>query len=325
MADTVILGAGIAGLLAATQLQKSGQDVLVLDKGHQVGGRMATRALAADGSAQADHGAQFFTVRAPKFQAWVDEWLAQGVAAEWCRGFSGQDGYPRYRGVPSMTAIPKKLAAGLDVRSRVEVTKITQENGHWQLETKDGNRFSAKRLLLTAPVPQSLALLDAGGLQLETAVRQALESIEYTPCFAAMVLLNGPSQIRYPGGVQEQGAVISWIGDNGQKGVSSRPTVTIHASAEFSQMHLEEEPQKVGRLLISAAHEAGYLNKSSVADVQVKRWMYAQPSNCYADRFLRAEIAGLPVVFAGDGFKHARVEGAALSGLAAAESLLNET
>ena len=50
--------------------------------------------------------------------------------------------------------------------------------------------------------------------------------------------------------------------------------------------------------------------------------MYAQPIDCYPERFLHTAVDGLPIVFAGDAFKHARVEGAALSGLAAAESLL---
>ena len=97
----LIIGAGIAGLLAARTLQERGLQVTVLDKGRGVGGRMATRRI---GSAVFDHGAQFFTARDPRFQALVNSWLAAEVAAEWCRGFAGpegvrqDDGHPRYRG-----------------------------------------------------------------------------------------------------------------------------------------------------------------------------------------------------------------------------------
>jgi oxygen-dependent protoporphyrinogen oxidase len=40
--DTLVIGAGIAGLTAAWHLQKSGRDVLVIEAAEQVGGRMAT-------------------------------------------------------------------------------------------------------------------------------------------------------------------------------------------------------------------------------------------------------------------------------------------
>ena len=42
-ADVVIVGGGIAGLVAARELVASGLRVIVLEKGRGVGGRMATR------------------------------------------------------------------------------------------------------------------------------------------------------------------------------------------------------------------------------------------------------------------------------------------
>ena len=66
----VIVGAGIAGLVAARELAASGVDVRVVDKGRSVGGRLATRRI---GDARLDHGAQFFTVRTPAFRARVDD------------------------------------------------------------------------------------------------------------------------------------------------------------------------------------------------------------------------------------------------------------
>ena len=43
--DCVVIGAGICGLLAAQRVQDAGYRVLVLDKGRQVGGRMANRRM----------------------------------------------------------------------------------------------------------------------------------------------------------------------------------------------------------------------------------------------------------------------------------------
>ena len=67
----IVIGAGIAGLLAARTLQEHGLRVTVLDKGRGVGGRMATRRI---GSAVFDHGAQFFTARDPQFDTLISVW-----------------------------------------------------------------------------------------------------------------------------------------------------------------------------------------------------------------------------------------------------------
>lgn len=320
--DTIIIGAGISGLLAAAKLQDSGQNVLVLDKGRQVGGRMSTRRLTADNHARADHGAQFFTVREPDFQVWVDGWLKNESAAEWCRGFSGRDGYPRYRGMQGMTSMAKQMAQTLPIQTKTKVIKIDHQDDNWLVTTESNETFVGQQLLLTPPVPQSLTLLNTGNAVLADAEQHALEAIQYDPCFAVMVLLNQPSSIPHPGGVQVRGDVIDWIGDNQQKGISQKPAVTIHGSASFTRRYLDHDRDKVGEMLISAAHTAGYFDKNHVESVHVHRWLYAQPIECYSERCLKTTINGSPIVFAGDGFKHARVEGAALSGLAAAQSLL---
>ena len=81
----VVVGAGLAGLVAARELAAD-HEIVVLDKGRSVGGRLATRRI---GDARLDHGAQFFTVRSEAFRSQVDEWLSRDVARVWCHGFAG--------------------------------------------------------------------------------------------------------------------------------------------------------------------------------------------------------------------------------------------
>ncbi len=142
--DVLIVGAGMAGLSGAVELQRAGRRVLLLDKGRGVGGRMATRRV---GAATFDHGAQFFTARAPRFAAAIAGWQKSGVAEEWCRGFTGEaDGHPRWRGNPGMTSVPKHLARGLRVRTGTEVVSLGRAENHWNIQTKSGENCRAAAL-----------------------------------------------------------------------------------------------------------------------------------------------------------------------------------
>lgn len=319
----IVIGAGIAGLLAARELQQNSLQVMVIDKGRGVGGRMATRRI---NGHVFDHGAQFFTVRDATFRRLVDEWLAADVVEKWSNGFAdstGQhynDGHPRYRGAAGMTSIAKYLAKTLDVRLSARVTQLNFFDKQWQVMTEFDEIFRADALLMTPPVPQSLALLDTGDFTLPQDSRQTLASLHYDPCFAVMATLDGPSAVPQPGGIQFKSEPLHWIADNQRKGISDAPGITIHAGPEFSYQHLDTDPDTVGQLLLDAAREWIGAN---VLSYQVHRWRYSQPRQIYDERCYYVPTPG-PLVFAGDVFGSPRIEGAALSGLAAAERLLAE-
>jgi len=68
--DTVIVGAGMSGLVAAKELTSAGLNVLVIDKGRGLGGRMAYRRI---GEAIFDYGAQYISARSEFFQQLMNE------------------------------------------------------------------------------------------------------------------------------------------------------------------------------------------------------------------------------------------------------------
>ena len=326
MKSTLIVGAGLAGLLAAQSLQDAGIQVTVVDKGRGVGGRLATRRLTDNQGntiGRFDHGAQYFTARDPRFQALVQEWLATGVLEVWTEGFNTPagpkaDGMPRYRGREGMTSLPKHLALDLNVQTNVQINAIWPADAGWRATTAAGDSFFADAILLTPPAEQTLALLDAGAVPLSEAARKALTTIQFDPCFAALVTLDGPSTIPPPGGLWPNDGVISWIADNQQKGISGAATVTIHASPAFTRQHYDDDRELVGQKLIDAAQ--AWLGANAVS-CQVHRWRYSIPTVIHPEPYLVLNESPMALV-AGDAFAGPRVEGAALSGLAAADRLL---
>ena len=313
-----IVGAGLAGLTAARTLEGD-YDVVVLDKGRGVGGRMATRRV---GEATIDHGAQFFTTHTVEFAAVVAGWVAAGVAQPWFAGRVGPegladaDGHTRYRGVPTMNAVAQHLAAGLDVRRATTVQSVAREGAGWLVSTNDGV-LAADAVLLTAPVPQSLALLVVGGVELTEVDRLALESITYDPCLAVLAELDGPTRLPAPGALDPSDGPVDWVADNQCKGVSTVSAVTVHATADFSRTNWNADDATVIAALLSALE----LGAAPVPNgAQVQRWRYARPAIVHPAPGLEAQ--GQPgLVFAGDAFGGAKVEGAVLSGLAAATML----
>ena len=310
--DILIIGAGLAGLLAATDLQASGFHPLVVDKGRGVGGRLASRRI---GSATFDHGAQFITARTPRFAALLSEWKGLGLVTEWYRG--NNQAHIHWRGVPSMTAVPKHLAKSLNVKLEMKLVVLKQEGSHWLAIFENGETIAANAVLLTAPVPQSLALLDAGGVALEASMREQLEAVEYEPCMAVMALLNGESNVPLPGFIRYDSGPVGWIADNQAKGISAVSAVTIHATPAFSLEHQDDDHQKMGQYLLEVA--APWLG-SETAEFQVHAWRYARPRQAQDHPCLILNQSPL-LLIAGDAFGGPRVEGAALSGWAAAEAL----
>jgi renalase len=321
----LVVGAGISGLLAADALQRDGWDVTVLDKGRGVGGRMATRRV---GGGTFDHGAQFFTVRGDRFSGLVEGWLDSGAAAEWSRGFAdadgnpNEDGHPRYRGARGMTSIPKYVARGLDVRPGERAVRVDASAGGWEVACESGLRLAASALLLAMPVPQALELATSGDYGLPTSARQQLEAVSYGPCLALMVLLDGPVGVPEPGGMQIKGEPLDWIGDNQRKGISDLPAITIHAGPEWSRAHFEDDEADVQRHLISFTHDhLGTDLSTRVIETSLARWRYSWVTDAHPEPFLAAS-EDPALLFCGDAFGQPKVEGAALSGLAAADYLL---
>jgi len=306
----VVVGAGLSGLTAARSLVAAGQNVTVLDKGRSSGGRCATRRV---GNAVLDHGAQFFTARSDDFLRIVDEWLQADVAREWCRGFGSGDGHPRYCGTHGMTTITKHLARGLDVQCSHMVFNIERAGMQWRVHRDDGTYLDADCVVITCPVPQSMALLVGAELPIPDGIR----TIEYDKTIAALVVVEGETNVPFPGGIQDADATFSFVADNHMKGISPQRALTLHCSPSFSETHWWNDAAITHELVMENAQ--AWIGSANVIEHQPKRWRMATPRTTWHERCWSHE----GIVLAGDAFAGPKVEGAVLSGLAAAQRILS--
>lgn len=305
----VVVGAGISGLLLARDLRARGAEVVVLEKSRGVGGRLATKRV---GPAVFDQGAQFFTVRDERFAAVVEGWRTQRLATAWPGG-TGE----RVIGAAGMTAMPKALAEGLDIQREHRVTRAVRHAcGCWEIEIENHGVIRAERLVLTAPVPQSLALLAAGVLP--PGLAESLARLTYHPCLALLCVLDGPSAVPVEGIAPSSGS-IRWIADNTRKGISlgAPAALTVHTTPAFAAEHYARGVEEVAALL--AAELAPWLGGSGLVSTTLHRWKFSEPRATHPEPYVW--LPELSLGFCGDAFGGPRVEGAAVSGLALASCM----
>ena len=344
MKTCVIMGAGLSGLVAARHLRSQGWRTLVVDKGRQPGGRLATRRV---GGISCDHGGQFLTVRDPAFAALVEGWERAGLVRRWCLGFpvltpaglQVPDGHPRWCAVDGFRALGAALAADLEVRQEATVVRLEAANGggwHVVLVPGDAVRSGpagpeevlyADAVISTIPGPQAASLVAASGYP----VPAALQAVRYHPCHALMVAwaaITAPV-LPEPGGlrVEDPAQPVGWMASQRSKGLTSTGDVLlVHATGPWSAAHEEDAPETVMATLLASARmcvaRAGGIWPTEAMATSHHRWRYSLPRILTEDPVLAID-APAPLLLAGDAFGgRPRIEGAALSGLAAAQRLV---
>ena len=318
-----IIGAGISGLTCARKLSAVGRRAVVFEKSRGVGGRMATRRTPE--GYRFDHGAQYFTVRDDKFAQEVAVWeqlkhvaLWNGVIGSLDSGsFSPKENpKPRYVGVPAMNSACKHLAEGIDIRLNTRIQPPNFSEGAWHLRDDEGNDLgNFEALIVSAPAAQTAELAAEA-----TEIRAAAERVKIDGCWAVMLAFDKPLPLEFDGAFVEN-SPLSWICRNSSKpGRETTDCWVVHASPGWSQDQIDRSPELVLTPLLEAFWQATGVSKVAPLFCAAHRWRYSIPvepleSHCVEDPAKKA-------IACGDWCGGPRVEGAYLSGLAAAERLL---
>lgn len=327
-----VIGAGIAGLACARELAARGARVTLFDKARAPGGRVASH-VSAFGSF--DHGAQYLTVQHHRFAAVVEGLLAAGDIARWTgRVLAFSAGQPaektlsaeRFIGVPDMQGLAQRLAARLDVRLQTRIVRLEPRAGLWDLHDDSGHPLLTSGFdAVCLAVPSAYA---ARLLRHWRGLAEIAQQVQWAPCWAAMLAFERPTGIDFDGAFINDDPVLGWIARDSAKpqhapvdGVAER--WVLHATPHWSSQFLDLPTEVAARKLARAFAQRFTRNNGrglGTCRFAGHLWHHASPRStwnepCVWDARLRLGMAG-------DWCVAPRIEGAFLSGLALAETIL---
>ena len=309
--QTVIIGAGMAGLACAQALAVAGHAPLILDKGRGLGGRMATRRVTlAGGEASFDHGAQYVAARSPEFAQFLA--ALPDAAAVWADGAAR----PHHVGLPGMSGLPRAMARGQVVRQGVEVTALRPVAGGWQIAA-GAQDIAATRVVLTVPAPQVAALL--GGADHPLAA--PLADVAMAPCLTLMAAFPSDAPRPFVSRTSEDHP-LAWIGQDSTKpGRSGHVTTWVaQAGPDWSTAYLDDDRQAIAARMLPLLCDAIGADPACALYAAAHRWRYARVTAPLGRPFLRSDDGGL--YLGGDWCLGPRVEAAWQSGRAIARAML---
>ncbi len=285
---------------------------------------MATRRT--DDGLRLDHGAQYFTVRSDHFYRYVDSWMHAGIVRRWDGQIivleRGQATHKkseteRFVAVPAMNAICKQLATDQQIHLQTRVARVERSGTRWILSDDGGSVLGEFDIVLvSAPAAQAAELLSAAPQLAAVAGR-----VDMHPCWAVMMAFDEPLNLEWDAAFVHD-SPLTWIARNSSKpGRQSEPeTWVMHASPEWSRLHLEASSSETEALLSSEFWTATAKSARPPRFCTAHRWRFALPVEPLDERCLFDAERRMGAC--GDWCGGPRVEGAFLSGAAAANRIL---
>jgi predicted NAD/FAD-dependent oxidoreductase len=280
--DFAVIGAGIAGLTAASEISRRGYKLAVFEKARGTGGRLSSKRVADDdGQFMAfDIGCVSMTGASEKFSKQLRDWHLKGVIEPW---WKDDQELTHYVAVPRNSALTRYLSKNLACHFSTQVSSIKIIDNIWHLFTYDdvGEKLlvRARNVIIATPSPQAFDLLPAG-----SHLKRELEKVEVGAQWVMGLELDNTLSSAHPI-LYPNSDIIFSISQESRKPkrrdnlghgdhVHGSTILQIQATSDWTRQHLESTHEQVSSALLEELKQhvqppIGILNS------YVHRWLYS--------------------------------------------------
>lgn len=307
--DAIIIGAGISGLALASRLKSQNKEFIIIEKSAGVGGRIATRR---GEDCAYDHGAQFIKIKPSDDGLMLEQLNIQELGKNW---FSA-NGINHFAFPKGMTQFPKSLVSPSNLKLNEKVVHIDAGDDHCLLETEKGTRYQARKVYMTCPLPQSLALLQNSKISYPL----ELDEIKYASALVGLYRVQSTDRnILDIKCAQDVSNEIFSLNNQLSKEVSQNLAFTVVMQPAWSESRFDQDDVKTLEE-ISEHFEMALARISSkdsfvILSSQLKKWRYSHPLSKFRSPFHNLE-KNKKIFLLGDAFGGGSIPGAIRSAYA---------
>jgi renalase len=336
--EIAIVGAGMAGIICARELQISGRTrITIFEKSRGVGGRLTTRRMY---DTCVDRGTCYVSPKGEKFRELFQQLITNNIIEPWTdithsltadgKMLADANIYPRYAAPGGMNQIAKYLARDLDVKFGQRVTAIQPDNNLWKLTIEGNNEpVFARTVILAIPAPQAVDLLISLADILPNGFLNTLSGVDFYPSIAVAAgytmaqLAEWESvypQVRSVTCLEDP--ILGWVGvDSSKRNQPAPPVFVIQSTANFAAEYPNPEDMvSARRVMLERAAERFLPWFRDCQWQEPHLWRYAFPKSPIVDAYLSIDLPA-PLYCTGDWCGGRKVEDAYLAGLVVAKAV----
>jgi renalase len=282
--DFAVIGAGVAGLTAASEISKRGYKLAVFEKARGTGGRLSSKRVAnGDGQFMAfDLGCVSITGASEAFSQQLNDWHLKGVVEPWCK--DNQD-LTNYVAVPRNSALTRYLSKDVACHFSTRVSSIKFIGDIWHLFTQgdDGEKLlvKARKVIIATPPPQAFDLLPP-----TSHLKRKLEKVEVGAQWVMGLELDNTLSAAHPIHYPNSDIIFSisqesrkpkrkdGLGHSENNHEHSSTILQIQASSDWTHKNLELTHQQVTSALLGEL-EHHLPAPLEIINAYVHRWLYS--------------------------------------------------
>jgi renalase len=308
---TVVIGAGISGLVAASKLAASGVEVAVFEKARGTGGRMGSKRVEVNSdegsnpknSITFDLGASSFQSLNQEFVSFLDLLDDSGVVSV--------NSHNRYIGSPRNSMLTRHLSKKLNVSFGQKITRIENKEGQWYLFalTQQSNRqpqsvnikgqlpssdvvrpcsevliATCQQLVLAMPAEQVSELLGS-----DHEAYEHVCNIKSEPSFVATFVVQNLSAEEIKHLAVYSDSVIAEVSlehEKVQRESHGFTVLKLTTTSKWASVHIDEGNDRAGELLLQRFKMLVNEPNANVVKQYTHRWLYSEYSQLIPAAYL---------------------------------------